>query len=185
VAGLAVRRVFGASVAAALPVLFALSALGAAHCNILAVPRVFYSMAHDGLLPRSLARVAKNTGTPNRAIALIATLASVFGVLGSYDRLTNMTAYSYLVFYALTTIGFLWSCRVTPRCEWGLRLGQIVVVAALFLLGALWLIVTSVLRGTAEVMLATGLVAMGMPVFVALRLLRSRASPSTDGSGGQ
>ena len=185
VAGLAVRRVLGASVAAALPILFASSALGAAHCNILAVPRVFYSMARDGLLPRSLARVAGNSGTPNRAIALIATLASVFAVMGSYDRLTNMTAYSYLLFYALTTIGFLWSRRATPRSEWDLRLGRIVMVAALFLFGALWLIVTSVLRGTAEVMLATGLVAMGMPVFVALRLLRSQASPSTAGSGGQ
>ena len=77
VASRAAQHALGSRVATALPILFALSALGAAHCNILVIPRVFLAMARDGLLPASLANVSPRSATPNQAIWTFAAVAAV------------------------------------------------------------------------------------------------------------
>ncbi len=179
VASKATRQILGARAAAALPVLFALSVLGTAHCNILAIPRVLFSMARDRLLPQSLALVGTHSGTPNRAIALVATLASMFAVVGSYDRLTNMTTFSFLLFFALTAFGFLWSRRRSQASARDRRFWVTTAVAVVFLLGTVWLILTTALRGSVETLAAVGLIGLGIPVFGVLHVLRSRVSPRT------
>jgi basic amino acid/polyamine antiporter, APA family len=177
VAGKVVRQVLGTQAAAALPVLFALSALGTAHCNILTMPRVFFSMARDGLLPQSLALVATHSETPTRAIAMLAAFASIFAVVGSYDRLANLTGFSYLLFFALTSFGFLWSRRAIPAFARDQRYWVTTAVAVVFLLGTVWLIVTTALRGSIETLVAVGLIGLGTPIFGMLQVLRSRAKP--------
>ena len=51
VASRAALAALGPRVGAVLPVLFMVSALGTLHSNLMAVPRVFYAMARDGLMP--------------------------------------------------------------------------------------------------------------------------------------
>jgi basic amino acid/polyamine antiporter, APA family len=174
VASKALQRVFSTKVAAGLPVIFAVSALGAAHCNVLAIPRVLMSMAQDGLLPNTLAAVSRRSGTPARAIWVVGGLAAVFAVVGTYDRLSNMTTFAFLVFYALTTAGFLWNSRRQPprardRAFWSAN-----VIATVFLVGTGALIVASITRGTLEVLAAVALIGTGIPIFAALEILRRR-----------
>jgi hypothetical protein len=76
-----------------------------------------------------------------------------------------MTAFGLLVFFAPTTIGLRCSRRATPRaardrCYWSATL-----IGALFLLGAVTLIVASVARGTREVVTTVALIGLGIPVF--------------------
>jgi APA family basic amino acid/polyamine antiporter len=173
IASLAVQHTLGARVATVLPVLFAVSVLGTAHCNVLVYPRVFLSMARDGLLPASLANISPRSATPNRAIWTLATIAAVFAVVGTYDRLTNMTTFGYLVFFALTTIGFLWSQRATPAAARSQAYWSATSVAVLFLLGTSTLVAASIARGTFEVLTAVALIGSGIPIFAVLELLRS------------
>ena len=173
IASLAVQHALGVRVATVLPVLFAVSVLGTAHCNVLVYPRVFLSMARDGLLPASLANVSPRSGTPNRAIWTLATIAAVFAVVGTYDRLTNMTTFGYLVFFALTTIGFLWSQRATPAAARSRAYWSATSVAVLFLLGTSTLVAASIARGSLEVLAAVALIGSGIPIFAVLDLLRS------------
>jgi APA family basic amino acid/polyamine antiporter len=177
VAGRAVQHALGTQVATVLPILFAVSALGAAHCNMLATPRVFLSMAGDGLLPASLANVARRSATPDRAIWTFAAVGAVFAVVGSYDRLTNMNVFGALVFFALTTIGLLWVQRTTPSAARGKAFWSTTTIATLFLLGTGTLIAASVARGSPEVLTALVLIASGVPIFAVLGVLRSRGSP--------
>lgn len=174
VVGKAVRQVLGSHAAAALPVLLALSALGTAHCQVLLIPRVFLTMARDGLLPASLASVSTRSGTPNPAIWTLAGVAVVVAVVGTYDRLTNMTAFGFLVFFAVTTVGLLWSLRATPHAARDHAFWRTTSIAILFLLGGVTLIVTSIVRGTLEVLTAVALIGSGIPIFAARELLRSR-----------
>ena len=132
VASMAVNHALGVRAATVLPLLFAISALGTAHCNLLVIPRVFLSMARDGLLPAYLTSVSPRAGTPNRAIWTVSAIAAAFAVVGTYDRLTNMTRFAYLVFFALTTSGFLWSCRGTPSDARGRAFWATTIVAMLF-----------------------------------------------------
>jgi APA family basic amino acid/polyamine antiporter len=167
IASRAVNHALGIRTGTALALLFAISALGTAHCNVLVMPRVFLSMARDGLLPAYLATVSPRTATPNRAIWALSGLAMLFAVVGSYDRLSNMTTFAYLVFYALTTTGFLWSCRATPSGARGRAFWSTTIVAALFLLGTSSLIVASIARGSIEVLTAVVLIGAGIPIFAA------------------
>jgi len=174
VASLAVNRALGDSAGTALPLLFAFSALGTAHCNLLVTPRVFLSLARDGLLPSFFARVSTRSGTPNRSIWTASIIAAAFAVCGSYDRLTNMTTFSYLVFYALTTAGLLWSCRRMPVDARGRSFWAMIVGAVLFLSGTAALIVASTARGSIEVLTALAFICSGVPIFAATEWLRVR-----------
>ena len=81
-----------------------------------------------------LAAVSRRSGTPARAIWVVGGLAAVFAVVGTYDRLSNMTTFAFLVFYALTTAGFLWNSRqplrTRDRAFWSAN-----VIAIVFLVG--------------------------------------------------
>jgi APA family basic amino acid/polyamine antiporter len=174
VASLAVNHALGVRAAMVLPLLFAISALGTAHCSVLVIPRVFLSMARDGLLPAYLTSVSPRSGTPNRAIWTVSGIAAAFAVVGTYDRLTNMTTFAYLVFFALTTTGFLWSCRGTPSDARGRAFWAITIVAMLFLLGTLSLTFASIARGSIEVLTASALIGVGVPVFAAANRASAR-----------
>jgi hypothetical protein len=73
-----------------------------------------------------------------------------------------------VLFYALNAIGLLWwrhrqkgvGAATAPRRRW---------IAALFLAGMLWLLVTITVRGSAEIVAALLLMALGFPVFAYLR----------------
>jgi APA family basic amino acid/polyamine antiporter len=173
VASRAVQHALGARAATVLPILFAVSALGAAHGGVLVIPRIFLSMARDGLLPASLASVSPRSATPNRAIWTLATVAAVFAVIGTYDRLSNMTAFAFLVFFALTTIGLLWSQRATPPAARGKAFWSTTIIATVFLLGTGALMVASIARGSLEVLTAVALIGSGIPIFAVLELRRS------------
>jgi APA family basic amino acid/polyamine antiporter len=174
VASLAVNRSLGVRAATVLPLLFAFSALGTAHCNVLVIPRVFLSMARDGLLPAYLTSVSPRSCTPNRAIWTVSGIAAAFALVGTYDRLTNMTTFAYLVFFALTTTGFLWNCRGTASDTRGKTFWAMTIAAMLFLFGTCALIVASIARGSIEVLTATAIIISGIPIFAAAEWLRGR-----------
>jgi len=173
VASLAAVAALGQRAGFMLPLLFMLSALGTLHCNMLAVPRVFFSMARDGLLPKSLARVSPTARTPAVAISVLAGVGAILAVLGSYDRLTNMAAFGAVLFYALNAMGLLWrqyrdrggnGANVPRRRTW---------IALVFLAGMFWLLVTLVIRGSIEIVAALALMALGLPVFAIMRHRRA------------
>ena len=157
-----------------LPILFAVSALGTAHCNVLVVPRVFLSMARDGLLPSYLSKVSSQSATPNRAIWTFACIAAIFASFGTVDRLSNMTAFAFLVFFALTTIGYLLILRATPPGARDATFWFTSSVAVLFLLGTSLLILATIARGSFEVLTAVALLSAGIPMFAASEFFRRR-----------
>ena len=62
-----------------------------------------------------------------------------------------MTAFGFLVFFALTTIGFLWSQRAMPPAARERAFWSTTIIAMLFLVGTSSLIVASIARGSLEV----------------------------------
>jgi amino acid transporter len=74
-------------------------------------------MARDGLLPKRVSRVAQTARTPAAAIAALALLGMILAVLGSYDRLSNMSAFGYLLFYPVNALGLILWRRRTPTAS--------------------------------------------------------------------
>lgn len=83
------------------------SAFGALNGVILAGPRVYYSMAQDGLLFKWAAAVHPTYRTPGRAIALQAIWAAVLVATGTYRDLFTRVIYTEWIFFALLAIGVI------------------------------------------------------------------------------
>ncbi len=74
------------------------------------LPRLYYAMSRDGLFPPSLGELHPTRGTPVRAIALQAVLASVLVALGSFDAIIAYFVFITVVFIGLTVAG-VWRIR--------------------------------------------------------------------------
>ena len=172
VASRAALVALGQRVGAMLPLLFIVSSLGTLHCNLLAVPRVFFAMARDGLLQAALGRVAVSTRTPVVAIAALAAVGSLLAVLGNYDRLTNMAVFGNLTFYALNAFGLLrWLYRGRPGAAARSRLAM-AWIPFLFLTGTICLLAALIVRGAGETITAAAMILAGIPVYFLMRLRR-------------
>jgi APA family basic amino acid/polyamine antiporter len=113
-----------------------LSAFGALNGVILAGPRVYYSMAQDGVLFKWAADVHPRFRTPGRAIALQGAWAVVLVVTGTYRQLFTRVIYTEWIFFALLAIGVvLLRRRAAYRPLWrmpGVPLAPIVFAIASF-----------------------------------------------------
>lgn len=92
--GIAGGRIFAAIVI--------LSVLGSLAGITMAAPRVYYAMARDGAFPPGLAAIHPRFGTPARAIALQAIVASALVASGSFEQILSYFMAVTLVFLALT-----------------------------------------------------------------------------------
>ena len=157
----------GARASKVLTVAFMISALGALHCNLLAVPRVFFAMARDRNMPEVLARVLPRRRTPYVAIIVMAALGILFALFGSYDRLTNISSFGYLLFYALNAFGLLYARKRLPARAGHAGLSPWIALA--FLLGTTAVLVAVVASGLREIIMALTVLAVGIPVYISLR----------------
>ena len=80
--------------------LVACSTFGALSGIILAGPRVYFSMARDGLLFRWVGAVHPRFRTPHRAIVLQAVWSSVLVATGTYRALFTRVVYTEWIFFA-------------------------------------------------------------------------------------
>jgi APA family basic amino acid/polyamine antiporter len=81
--------------------------LGSVFALLMALPRVYYAMARDGVFFKGVATVHPRFGTPVRAVAIQATLASVLVLLGTFQEILNYFIFVTVVFLALTVAGLL------------------------------------------------------------------------------
>jgi APA family basic amino acid/polyamine antiporter len=73
------------------------SGFGSLAAFLLAAPRLYLALAQDGLFPRRLAERHPSLGTPVRAIALQAVLASLLVTLGTFGEIV-----AYFIFATAT-----------------------------------------------------------------------------------
>jgi basic amino acid/polyamine antiporter, APA family len=83
-----------------------------AHTAVLLVfqlgqPRIFFSMARDGLLPQSFAKVHPRFGTPYVTTILTGVLVAVFGMFASIDEVVDLTNIGTLFAFVLVCAGIL------------------------------------------------------------------------------
>jgi APA family basic amino acid/polyamine antiporter len=93
------EALLGPSGPTALASVVVLSVVASAMAMILVAPRLYEAMAADALFPASLAKRHASTGAPVRATALLAALATLFVLVGTFEEI--------VAFFLCTTLGFL------------------------------------------------------------------------------
>lgn len=131
---------------------------------LMALPRVYYAMARDGVFLRAVGQVHPRLGTPTRAIAIQATLASILVLLGTFQQVLSYFIFITVAFLALTVVGLMVLRRregaAAYRTPW-YPLAPVIFVALvlvlLFLLAA---------HDPLQAALGVGIVALGIPLYL-------------------
>ena len=153
--------------------------LGSLFALLMALPRVYYAMARDGVFFKGVATVHPRFATPVRAAAIQATLASVLVLLGSFQQILNYFIFVTVVFLALTVAGLL----VLRRREGAerYRIPGYPVTPLLFLILVAVLLLLLGAHDPKQAALGVGVVALGMPVYLfAFRHKLTRNRNSSD-----
>ena len=95
----------GRSGPAVLAGIVVLSAAASALALLLMAPRVYVAMSRDGLFPPALAAIDPGSGAPRRATALLAAIATVFVLTGTFEQIVALFLCSMLVLIALAAAG--------------------------------------------------------------------------------
>jgi basic amino acid/polyamine antiporter, APA family len=103
---------------AAGPRLFAgivITSVGAsAIAMLIMAPRLYVAMSADGVFPAALASISPRTGTPVGATVLLATLASLFALAGTFRQITAFFLCPTLAFIAIAAAGLFPVRRRAP-----------------------------------------------------------------------
>jgi APA family basic amino acid/polyamine antiporter len=165
VAADAAQVVMGPRGAAAVSGLVVFSTFGALSGIVLAGPRVYYSMARDGLLFRWLGGIHPRFLTPHRAILLQALWASVLIATGTYRALFTRVVYTEWIFFGLMAAGLVLLRRRAgygPRYRvWGYP-----ALPIAFALASGLIVLNQVISDPAESAMGLALVALGLPVYL-------------------
>lgn len=160
----AADALFGFGGGAFLSGLVVFSTFGALSGIILCGPRVYYSMARDGLLFRWVGKIHPRYRTPHRAIVIQAVWSSVLVATGTYRSLFTRVVYTEWIFFGLMTVGlFLFRRRTDIVREyhiWGYP-----VVPIVFIISSLAIALNQIITNLSESIFGFSLVLLGLPVY--------------------
>ena len=174
VGGLAMGNLFGKSAGILVSLLIAFALFSSLSAFIILGPRVYYSMAKDGLFFRSVARIHPKYDVPSNSILLQCLIAVIMVFSGTFDQILTYMGFSLGLFPILTVLGTvkLRMNRMTVLKLKGYPFTQIIYVTT----GAAMLVL-SFLERPVESSIALATVIAGIPayfLFKRRKFLKSR-----------
>lgn len=169
------QRTVGAAGVTIVAVLVMVSTFGSLNGTVLVAPRIFFAMADDGWLFRSVARVHPRFDTPYVAILVAAALGIGMILTQTFERLADTFVLAVWPFYALAAAGVYRLRRTRPDLPRPYRVVGYPVVPALFISAAVYLIANALVTDPWWTLAVFATVAIGYPVFVILKSTRNRA----------
>jgi APA family basic amino acid/polyamine antiporter len=155
---------FGKAGAQVFSVIVIVAIVGSLAALIMSAPRVYFAMARDGLFLPAAASLHPRFGTPARAIALQAILASILVWLGNFNQIISYFIFVVIIFIALTVAALFVLRRDQPKALGYLTPGY-PVTPALFLLMVSCLLLLLGSNNPKQSLLGVAVVALGIPVY--------------------
>ena len=151
----------GSAVMAALVMM---SSIGGLTGIVLMGPRVYFSMARDGLAPQWLAFVHPRYRTPSHAVLAQGVWASMLAATGAYRQLFTRVVYTEWLFFALMAAG-LFVLRRRPDYRPAYRTPLYPFVPLVFIAASLAIVVNQFVSEPREAATGLGVVALGAPIY--------------------
>jgi len=169
------ERLFGPAGGHVFAWIVIVAVLGSLLGLLMALPRVYYAMASDAVFFKGVATLHPRFGTPARAIAIQAMLASVYVASGTFNQIIGFFVFVTVLFVAATVAGLFRVRRRSPDASfrtWGYPFTPV-----LFLVLAAVVLVLVAARSPLQAALGVGIVAFGVPVY--LIAFRRTTTPTT------
>lgn len=165
VAGDATAAVLGPWAGKAIALAIIVSMYSAAHATVMTIPRVFFSMAQDGLLFKRFAEVHPTFGTPAVAIVAACVWAAVLALSGTFDQLLTYVIFIGWIFYALGAAAVIVLRIRKPDAVRPYRVPGYPVTPALFVLAAIVIVGNQVMTEPRQSAIGLGMVLLGVPAY--------------------
>jgi len=152
--------------------------VGTLNSTILIGPRIYYSMARDGLLFKTVGTLDAKRGTPRHGLLIQAAWASVLVHLGGFETILNYTTLMIIVLSALTVAGVIILRRRRPDAPRGFKVPFYPLVPVLYVAMSVFLIVILSLESRRQIVAAGLMLALGLFGYaVFARLERRKKTP--------
>ena len=162
VGGLAMGNLFGKSADILFSLLIAFALFSSLSAFLIIGPRVYYSMAKDGLFFSSVAKVHKKFGVPSNSIVLQCIIALVLVLSGTFEQVLTYMGFALGIFPIMTVLG-VW--RLRKREPGSLRLKGFPVTQIIYLISGFLILFLSYLERPVESSIALMTVVIGIPAY--------------------
>jgi basic amino acid/polyamine antiporter, APA family len=169
VAGEATAAVLGPRAGQVIALAIIISMYSAAHSIVLTAPRVYYSMARDGLFFRRLAEVHPRFGTPALAIVTSAAWACLLAITGTFEQLLTYVVFVGWIFYALGAAAVMVLRRKRPDTPRPFRVPGYPFTPVLFVIAAAAIVLNTIATQPARAAIGLGVVFLGAPAYALWR----------------
>lgn len=171
VAVLAIGPIGGTFISAAVMI----STFGTINGNLMAVPRVTYAMAKEGLFFDWMTYVHPRFRTPSRSVVALVIYAITWTFLGDFQAVVDAMGFALLTFTSLSVVAMLILRRRYPDVARPVKTIGYPVTPIIFLLISIWYVTTLLVTRFMESL--PGLVALGLGLVIYLIWFRNDSKP--------
>lgn len=150
------------------------SMFSAANGIALTAPRLYYSMARDGVFFQKLAEVHPRFGTPAIAVVCCSVWAMLLAATGTFEQLFTYVVFVGWIFYALGGIAIFVYRKRQPDAVRPFRVPGYPITPLLFVAAAAAVVVNTVVTQPGRAALGLIVTAVGVPFFFVWRAVRER-----------
>ena len=165
VASEAISQVLGPAAGSVIAIAIIISMYSAAHATVITAPRVYFSMAQDGLFFRRLAEVHPRFGTPALAISANCAWAAVLALTGTFQQLLTYVVFVGWIFYALGAAAVIALRIKRPDAPRPFRVPGYPLTPLIFVLAAAAIVLNTIVEQPMQSAIGIGMVLLGVPAF--------------------
>ncbi len=144
-----------------------ISTFGGLNGSMFTGPRILFAMADDDLLFKAMARVHPRYKTPYVSITVVAILAAVFVLLGTFEQLADAFVTAIVPFYALA-VASVFVLRKRPGYDPSFRVPGYPIVPLIFIVSTAMLLINAVVDPSSRwaTVGVLGGILVGIPVYL-------------------
>jgi APA family basic amino acid/polyamine antiporter len=176
VGGLAMGNLFGKSADMIFSMIIAFALFSSLSAFIIIGPRVYYSMAKDGLFFKSVAKIHKRFEVPSNSILLQCLIAVILAFSGTFEQVLTYMGFALGIFPVLTVIGVF---KLRANNPGALHLPGYPVTQIIYIIAGIMILVLSFLERPVESSIAALTVIIGIPAYFIFKWTSERKSGTT------
>ncbi len=166
VGGMAMGNLFGPSADVVFSLLISFALFSSLSAFMIIGPRVYFSMANDGLLFKSIARIHPRFGVPSTAILLQSVIAIILSPSGTFEQILTYMGFALGIFPLLSVLGVI-KLRMTGKSV--LRMPGYPLVQLIFIAAGIFILILAFMEKPVESLVAILTVLAGIPVYFLFR----------------
>lgn len=173
------EHVLGSAGGKLISLIILISIVGTLNGCFLTSPRIYFAQARDGLFFRRFGTVHPRHQTPAFAIVVQGLWAAVLMVSGGYESLLDYAMFALWLSYGAMVAGVIVLRIKRPDLPRSYRMWGYPATAILFLVITAWFLGNMIVTRPVPSLIATALIAFGIPVYFFWTRSRSASVPET------